>query len=181
MKLIVVLLTVVSMPAVAQTGRLFDNCTDVRALLVTTGDSLVIGCDTAYVLNVPTFRLYDHAYRDMRDRSPSLAGLMSAYDEIITLQDQRLREQQQSYDELRASFESMSSASSSAFEQASRRLTDAAGDMDLLHTHLTEANRLLEETRSIMESERRGWNLEKILWGAGGVAVGLVTGILLAR
>lgn len=180
MKLIVVLLVAVCLQSSAQTGA-FDNCTDIRTLLVTSGDSLVIGCDTAYVLNVPTFRLYDHAYRDLRDRSPSLAGLMSAYDEIITLQDHRLREQQRSYDELRASFESLSTSSSSAFEQATRRLSDAAGDMDLLHTHLTEANRLLEETRSIMESERRGWNLEKVLWGAGGVAVGLVTGILLAR
>lgn len=159
----------------------FQDCTDIRVNVFTSGDSVVITCDTAYVMNAMTFRLYDNAYREIRRKAPSIGRLMTAYDEIIALQDRRLREQEANYNDLRASFRTLSAASGSAFEQASRQLDGAMNSLETLNSHVQESNRLLKETRAIIEAERRWLNLEKLLWGAGGLTAGLILGVLISR
>lgn len=165
----------------AQPSVLFQDCTDIRANVLKAGDSVVITCDTAYIMNAMTFRLYDNAYRDIRRKAPSVARLMAAYDEIIALQERRLQEQEANYNNLRTSFETLSIASGSAFEQASKQLNRAMNNLETLSFHLQESNRLLTETRTIIEAEKRGLNLDKLLWGAGGLTAGLIMGVLISR
>jgi hypothetical protein len=167
--------------AFAQSQMVLDRCTEIRSLLVTSGDQILIRCDTAYVLNAVTFRLYDQAYRDLRKKASSVTNLINTYDEIISLQEIRLREQEASYSELRASFDALSGTSALAFEQASRRLEGAVGEMDSLDRSLAETNRLLAETQDIIETERRGLSVEKLLWGTAGLAVGMILGVVIAR
>ncbi|MEX2116659.1 MAG: hypothetical protein WEB37_07220 [Bacteroidota bacterium] len=165
----------------AQTPVTFDNCKEVRSVLYTGGDILHIACDSVYVLNTLTFRRYDSAYKDLRKKGPSIANLMASYDDIISLQDRRLADQQKSYDELRMNFDNLAGSTSRTIEGSSARLTLAVSSMDSLKGEMIETRRLLSETQSILEAEKRGIDLEKILWGVGGFATGVILGIVLAQ
>ncbi|MBI3003963.1 MAG: hypothetical protein HYY49_00930 [Ignavibacteriales bacterium] len=159
----------------------FSDCDQLQTVMVFANDVMSFCCDTAFVMNKLTFRRYDSAYKDVRRRAPGIANLMSAYDEIIELQAARLKNQSEEYETLRASFASLSVEAQSKIAESSTRLTTAIHFMENLNKDLTETKRLLGEAKEIIEAEKHGLNLEKILWGAGGVAAGIVIGTLIAR
>jgi hypothetical protein len=165
----------------AQAPMSFDNCSEIRSVLFVRGDLLHIACDTVYVLNILTFRRYDAAYKDLRKKGPSISNLMSAYDEIISLQEQRLATQQNSFDELRLNFNNLAGTTSTTIEGSAAQLTLAVTSIDSLKSDMIETKRLLGETQEILESEKRGINLEKLLWGAGGLAAGLILGVVISQ
>jgi len=176
------ILFIVCLPALgAQPTTLFDNCTDLQSFMVYKSNVVHFTCDTAYVLNTLTFRLYDTAYRDLRTGGPATENLMSAYDEIIALQEDRLKTQQSAYTELRQRFNDISAVSETTLDESTRRLTQAVTSMETLNNDLHQTKKLLGEARGIIESEKRVLNLEKILWGAGGLTAGVIVGVLIAK
>ncbi|HEX9615314.1 MAG TPA: hypothetical protein VGA55_07390 [Bacteroidota bacterium] len=177
----VILIAILAAPASGQQPSVFDNCTDVRSVLFTKGSLVRIDCDSALLLNTLTFHLYDRAYRDLRSGGPAIENLMTAYDDIIALQEDRLKTQQTAYAELRQRFNDLSHVSESTLGESSRRLTQAVTSMETLNNDLHQTKELLGEARGIIESEKRVLNLEKILWGAGGLAAGIIAGVLIAR
>ncbi len=165
----------------AQTPTSFSTCFEVRSVFFVRGYVLHIACDTAYVLNALTFRRYDAAYKDLSRKGPSITNLMSAYHEIISLQEQRLAAQQKSFDDLRLNFDNLAGTTSSTIEGSAARLTQAVTTLDSLRNDMIETKRLLTETQEILKAEKRGLNLEKILWGVGGLAAGLVLGVVITQ
>ncbi len=168
-------------PVDAQTPAIFDNCSEVRSVIFIRGDVLQVACDTVYVLNALTFRRFDSAYRDLRKKNPSISNLMASYDEIITLQDRRLAEQQRSYNDLRMNFDTLAGSTARTIEGSAGRLSLAVSSMDSLKNDMMKTRTLLSETQSILEAEKRGVDLGKLLWGFGGLATGLLAGIVLSQ
>ncbi len=158
--------------------RTFDDCTSLQTVLLLSGDTFLVKCDTAYLLNKLTFRQYDGAYRDIRKKGSSVSNLMSAYDEIIGLQQNRLQEQSKSYDELRSNFSTLAGDTQSKIAESSNRLTSAVASLDNLNKDLVETKRLLGEAKEIVNTEKNWLNIEKLLWGAGGLVVGVVLGAI---
>lgn len=161
--------------------KTFDDCASLQTVLLLSGDTFLVKCDTVYLLNKLTFRQYDGAYRDIRKKGTSIANLMNAYDEILGLQENRLREQAKSYDELRVNFLSLATDTQTKITDSSIRLTAALTSLDNLNKDLVETKMLLGEAKEIIHTEKNWLNLEKLLWGAGGVAVGVVLGAVLTN
>ena len=154
----------------------FDDCSTIQTVLLLSGDTFLVKCDTVYLFNKLTFRQYDGAYRDIRKKGSSVSNLMNAYDEIIGLQQNRLLEQAKSYDELRSNFSSLAGDTQTRIAESSTRLTSAVASLDNLNNDLVETKRLLGEAKEIINSEKNWLNVEKLLWGAGGVVVGVILG-----
>ncbi|HLA68535.1 MAG TPA: hypothetical protein VJN65_02440 [Bacteroidota bacterium] len=161
--------------------KIFSDEGTIQSVLFLAGDLVDIQCDSVFVLNKLTFRRYDSAYRDLRKKGTSISGLMSAYDEIITLQENRLREQTRNYEELRTQFSALTSETRERISDSSARLGSAVTSMENLNRDLIETKKLLGEAKAIIEAEQRGLNLEKLLWGFGGVAVGIVVGVVISN
>ena len=159
----------------------FDDCSSVQTVLLLSGDTFLVKCDTVYLLNKLTFRQYDGAYRDIHKRGSSISNLMNAYDEIIGLQQNRLQEQAKSYDELRSNFSSLAGDTQTKIAESSTRLNSAVASLDNLNHDLIETKRLLGEAKEIVNTEKNWLNVEKLLWGAGGLVVGVVLGSVLTK
>ncbi len=180
--LVTVFLLLLTTPLLGQTvAQTFDDCASIQTVLLLSGDTFLVKCDTVFLLNKLTFRQYDGAYRDIRKRGTSVSNLLNAYDEIIGLQQTRLQEQTRSYNELRSNFSSLAGDTQAKIVESSVRLTSAVASLDNLNNDLVETKKLLGEAKEIVNTERNRLNLEKVLWGAGGIVVGVVLGVVLAR
>ena len=164
-----------------QVIQTFDDCASLQTVLLLSGDTYLVKCYTVYLLNKLTFRQYDGAYRDIRKRGASVSNLLNAYDEIIGVQQTRLQEQARIYNELRSNFSSLAGDTQAKIVESSVRLTSAVASLDNLNNDLVETKKLLGEAKEIVNTERNRLNLEKVLWGAGGIVVGVVLGVVLAR
>ena len=162
-------------------AKVFSDGETIQSVLFRAGDLVDIQCDSVYILNKLTFRRYDLAYKDLRKKGSGMAGLMGAYDDIIVLQENRIKEQNRNYDELRTHFMALTGETQTKISDTSLRLGDALQSMENLNRDLGETKRLLGEAKSIIEAEQRGLNLEKLLWGFGGVAVGIVVGVIISN
>lgn len=182
MKTFLVILLVVPAGSAAQIGpREFDDCDRLQSVMFTDNDMILVRCDTVFVLNKLTFKRFDGAYRDLRRKGTGASALIKAYDEIVTLQTGRIEQQARQYDELHARFASLSNEAETRHEDSSVRLSAALASMQRVTTDLTQTKSLLGEAKDIIEAEQRGFHLEKLLWGIGGIAAGMVVGILIAR
>jgi hypothetical protein len=161
--------------------KVFSDGETVQSVLFLAGDLVDIQCDSVYVLNKLTFRRYDSAYRDLRRKGTSVANLMNAYDDIMTLQENRIKAQNRDYQELRTQFLNITETANTRITDSSTKLGTAIQSMESLNRDLGETKRLLSEAKEIIEAERRGLNLEKLLWGAGGVVVGIVAGVIISK
>lgn len=159
----------------------FTDAETIQSVLFLYGDLIDVRCDSVYVLNKLTFRRYDSAYKDLRKKGTSIANLMGTYEEIIGLQENRLKQQARTYEELRGHFLTLSGETQAKISESSTRLGTALATMENLNRDLTETKRLLVEGREIVEAERRGLNLDKLLWGLGGLATGVVVGVVIAK
>jgi len=166
-----------SQPAI----RDFDNCRTLQSVVFNANDIVRIHCDTVYVLNKLTFRRYDAAYRDLRKKGTNIANLMNAYDELIAVQQKQLQDRDRSYNELLMNFKNLSEGTQSRIAASTTTLGSAVGSMEQLNKNLTETNNLLGEAQEILKAEQRSIFINNLLWGVGGVAVGLVAGILIAK
>ncbi len=164
----------------AQT-KLFDDAETLQSVIFVGGDVVSIQCDTAFVMNKLTFRRYDSAYKDLRRKGSGITNLMSSYEEILGLQENRIKEQGKSYDELRSHFLTLSGTTQKQLNESSVRLSAAAKAMEALSSDLGETKRLLGEAKEIIEAEQRGLRLDKIVWGLGGVAAGLIVGVIVSK
>ena len=181
MKLLLVLFAGFSIAFSQPAIRDFDNCGTLQSVVFNANDVVRFHCDTVYVLNKLTFRRYDAAYRDLRKKGTNISNLMNAYDELIAVQQQRLKDQDRRYNELRMNFKELSEETQSRIAASTTRLGSAVGSMEQLNNRLTETNNLLGEARDILKAEQRSLFVNRLLWGVGGVAVGLVAGILIAK
>jgi len=181
MKILLVLLAGMSVASAQPAVRDFDDCGTLQSVVFNANDLIRIHCDTVYVLNKLTFRRYDAAYRDLRKKGASISNLMNAYDELIAVQQRRIQEQDRRYSELRLNFKELSEGTQSRLEASTTKLGSAVGSMEQLNKNLTETNNLLGEAKDILKSEQRSLFINNLLWGVGGVAVGLVAGLLISR
>lgn len=174
------ILLLLSVPALGQ-PKVFSDGETIQSVLFRAGDLVDIQCDSVYVLNKLTFRRYDSAYRDLRKKGTSIANLMTAYDDIIKLQENRIKAQNQDFEELRSHFLNVTETANTKISDSSARLGTAILSMESLNRDLGETKRLLGEAKEIIEAEQRGLNLEKVLWGFGGVAAGIVLGVVISK
>ena len=162
-------------------GKVFSDGETIQSLLFLSGDLVDVQVDSVYVLNKLTFRRYDSAYKDLRKRGAGIAGLMATYEDIVSLQENRIKEQNRSYEELRTHFLALSGETQTKISDSSNRLISALQSMETLNRDMGETKRLLGEAKEIIEAEQRGLNMEKLLWGFGGVAAGIVIGVVISN
>src|SRR5690349_13204192 len=71
------------------------------------GDTLLIGYDSAFILNTRTYNLYRDSYLKIKKGNPSVKALMDNYESTISLQDSMLKDKEQFYQLLKTNFDSL--------------------------------------------------------------------------
>lgn len=158
----------------AAPDSLCDN--NMRVYGVFAGDSILITCDTMYLVNkvaVQNYRAF-RRYAQHTERGQVFEALNQLY-------ERRLSEQEAEYDSLMEVLMRFQSASQSTMGEIEGRAESIDLHLATIDSSLVKANQTLEEVRKSVRRERnRGW-LKKLSIGLGGVGVGLLLGMLLGQ
>lgn len=142
------------------------------------GDSILVGCDTVFLLNKPTFKIYKRFYDKGRSGSSSFKAIIAEYEDVIDSKDQMLTAKEVYYQELRSQFDALSSKSAAFMDRTSTGLMQVSSTLEKTTTTLIETQKLLEESRQMLIEERRKQNFKALKFGIGGVLVGGLISLL---
>lgn len=139
------------------------------------GDTIKIECDTIFVMNKGRYQFYKNIHTALQNGSDSTCkNLLKAY-------ELRLSDHENSYMQL---VEKSSNSEKVALELVTftkQSLTETQNTLINTQNSLQETIKNLEIANDHLKKER--WNSagKKVLIGVGGVAVGIITGVLVAK
>jgi hypothetical protein len=142
------------------------------------GDSVLISCDTVYLLNKPTFRIYRQYYQRGKNTSGSFKKVIAEYEDVIVQKDSMLSAKEAYYQALKSQFDELSGKSLAFMDKTSIGLQQVSSTLEKTTNSLIETQKLLEESRQMLIDERRKQNFKALKFGIGGLIIGGVVGLL---
>lgn len=156
-----------------------NNCASINSYLITSGDTVVISCDSAYLLNKRTFSLYQLAYQRLKGNDVSTRQVFNTYESLVQLQERRISQQDLEYTKLKAQFDSLAFSSNRFIGSTGTKLDEIKTELSNANGNLKAAMDQLDEAQASLQKERQKKFKNAITWGLGGFTIGLVTCLLL--
>lgn len=156
-----------------------DNCVTITSYLTGKGDTLVINCDSVYLLNKKTYAIYQVAYDKLKGRDGNIKQAFSAYESLVELQSKRIDEQDMEYNQLKMQFDSLVLTSGKFIDKTGNRLGELTDAMNKVNANLNSALIQIKESETVINSGKKKGIRNSIAWGGGGFTLGLVTCLLL--
>ena len=144
-------------------------CTGFSATRYYMGNTISIPCDTVYLLNKMTFQRFNAVYKD-----PKLNELISTQDQLIQVYAQRSKEQDKEYGDLKSNFEQVVNNSNLLIQTSKEELSGIKLSLEAAQQNIDGAKTDIGEVKDLLKKDLRRANKEKIKWGIGGLAIGVV-------
>lgn len=161
--------------------QVFDvnNCVTITSYLAGKGDTVVIKCDSVYLLNKKTYSIYQIAYEKVKGRDANVKQIFSTYESLLDLQSKRIEEQDLEYNRLKMQFDSLVATSGKFIDKTGNRLGELTDAMNKVNANLNSALGQIKESETVMKSQGKKDIRNSIVWGVGGFTLGLITCLLL--
>ncbi len=144
-------------------------------LCFTSGDTLLIRCDSVYVINTERYRIYTACLRALREDNEQPCGrLLQAYED-------RLREHDESYRLLLANCRETEKVSDEMLSYTRASLENTLATLDHTQQTLDRSLEGLRQTEELLRRQQNRQTGQKFLIGAGGVGLGILVGILVGQ
>lgn len=149
----------------------FDVCNSSDTIKkVTRGDTVIINCNAAYLLNQNVLNNYRRSLQNNRNCTEivkTYAALSNTQDSVITQQDRR-------FNELKAKFDSLGNNTGQFLTLTQGSLTELSDTLSNVSRTIVETQGILKQTQMLLEEERKNQWKDRLKWGIGGFSVGLV-------
>ena len=141
-------------------------------LLLQRGEHLTVPYDSVYLITAPRYALYQQLHRYLLDTSAWLP-----YDELIQTYERALHRSDQAYQQLLRQYQTADSLSQSNLRTTQSVLHQVDRSLSGTQTTLDKATHGLDETEWLIRQERRRNARRHVLFGVGGLGVGLLIGV----
>jgi ElaB/YqjD/DUF883 family membrane-anchored ribosome-binding protein len=143
--------------------------------VINTGDTLLIQCDSVFLINKERYKFYKNMHVAILNENDSSCAMMLKAYEI------KLTEHELSFKELLENSRLAEKTTSELLAFTKNSLLNTQNTLENTQIKLENTRKNLEIANNHIKKER--WNTagKKIMIGVGGVAVGLITGILIMR
>lgn len=147
-----------------------------RVFMVYSGDSVIISCDSMYLVNQVAADNYLRYQRFVRNTAQG-----PSFEALINLYDRRLSSQNSEYGQMRQQFDQLIGRSVETLDDLERHSDSLDASLLAVNEALELANQNLAQAKATIKQER--WNSvgRKLLWGAGGVGLGILIGVLVGN
>ena len=158
----------------SQVNEIKDS-TGLKTYSVGKGETVLIGYDSAYILNRRIFKLYQDAYKSVKAGNPSQKKLMDEYERLIALQDTMLKQKEEYYQGLKTNFDSLVTTSNRFADRTDMNITSINQSLTNASNQLVNIKALLDDSLNKLKQE----NKKKFKWALGGFAVGIGVGTMI--
>lgn len=163
------LLSLACLYATAQL-KTFDICNSADTIKkVNMGDTIIIGCNSAYILNQ---NVIDN-YRKTLQNNRNCTDIVKTYAALSNTQDSMIEQQNQRFNELRDKFDSLGNNTGQFLTVTQGSLTQLNDTLGAVAKNINDTKMLLEQTRLLIEQEKKNQWKDRLRWGLGGFGVGL--------
>ena len=160
--------------------KMFEACAVKSAFRLTMGDTILIKCDSAVLLNSLTFQMYEADHEKVRTQNPKSGELLKLYETLVIRQDSTILENQRDYNALKLKFDTLFTSSLSQINQTSQDIGTVKHDLSNVNNTLNNTQVLITDAIDKVNTARRKSFLDKLYWGIGGLGIGVaVTAILM--
>jgi hypothetical protein len=164
---------------------ILKDCTGIRSFRVTRGDTVLINCDSAFVLNPSTFAAYQLQSAKAVRLNATSRELAGAYAGLFNLQEARLSEQSKEFEQLSLKMDSLSRESAHSATRVIFDVDAVSRAVEKVTADLTEVQSMLEQTRSLLanqEKKKKKNGFGRYVIGFGiGFALGIIVNPLYAN
>lgn len=146
--------------------KTFSNCQSGKLFSARNGDTVLIQCDTVLLLNKKFAGKYNN--------------IIAGYEDYAALLNKRIDEQSGEYDKLRILYDTLFYKSVDYTRRTDNHLILLKDSIQKSILYISSAQKGLDEIRSDIKKGMKKNNLARnILWGTSGLAVGILTGLLI--
>jgi hypothetical protein len=147
-----------------------------RPLPFKAGSIIQTTCDSTYMINKMRYKLYERSVQMVRDNKymNTCKALKENYEERIDAQDKAFNKLYKDYIKLDSVSRNVITETRTSLIQVNNTLSKAGEDLASVDTKMGEIKKTINE-------QRKQSFFDKILYGTGGVAVGVLVGLLIVR
>jgi hypothetical protein len=169
-------------PTQAQVPKNFCVGKEYSVIRFYKNDTIKVECDTVYLVNTATFKLYDNVFNNQRSLNGDVKRLSLFFDQSKSLYENRIKQQTEEYNALKTDFDLLLNKSTQFSAETNRQLASLNTSLHSIDQSVADANKSMDEARQLIRTEMRQSRLQKVKWGLGGfvIGVGIVSVAVLA-
>jgi hypothetical protein len=143
------------------------------------GDVIKVTCDTVFLINPATYRLYDMVFKNHKAMNNDVKRLTVLYDYTKTLYENRIQEQNAEYTKLKQEFDALATRSQNLVQATTTQLSDVSTSLTRIDQSILKANEGIEEAKGLIRTEMKNAFKQRLKWGVGGFVVGVTAAALI--
>jgi hypothetical protein len=137
---------------------------------VVQGDTVIIACNSAYILNQNVLDNYRKALQNNRNYSEAI----QTYAALNNTQDSMIEDQARRFNELKDKFDSLGNNTGQFLTITQGSLNQLNDTLAAVAVNINATKQLLFDTQKLLEAEKENKWKDRLRWGIGGFTVGLV-------
>lgn len=157
------------------------NCSGLAANRYYLKDTIVVSCDTVFLLNKVTYSFYRNQLKKINTTDPKLKELVTSQGELIGLYEKRILDMGNQYAELRKTFDENLKKSSMFIENSNGEMTNLKSSLTKAQGNIVAAQDSISTVKSILIKDMARIKKNNLKWGVGGVILGALATLVLTR
>lgn len=160
--------------SIAQISNTTTICnSETRVLQRINGDTIIITCDTTYLLSKNTFRFLLNTKQSHENLSASVNSMLGLVESGDSLYISYIEELNKQYEALNKEFISLADTSNRFISTANTHIDQINLQLDSVNRSLENVNKYVTEAKEILQKENKNRWKTKVGWGLGGLTVGV--------
>src|SRR6187402_1145237 len=181
-KILLFILLIISFDSIAQidpSGTILLSDTfcfsNNKPLPFLSGTKIQTLCDTVYIINKHRYVLYEKAATIIREKK-----YVNACNTIIDNYEERLQAQNKAFNKLYNDYIQLDSVSQKTINETRGSLVQVNNTITAAQNNIVSVDKKMDDLTKTIKEQRRKSFIDKILYGIGGIAVGILGGLIIA-
>jgi hypothetical protein len=140
------------------------------------GSRIKTECDTVYIINKHRYNLYEESVTMIKT-----GKYVNACNATVKSLEDRIESQNKAFYQLYNTYMALDSVSQKSINDTRTSLIQVNNTLVNTQNNIVEVDKKMGEIKKTINQQRRQSFMDKILYGTGGVAVGILVGLIIAR
>jgi hypothetical protein len=147
-----------------------------KPLMFLPGTKMYSLCDTLYIINKHRYQLYEKAADIIRDKK-----YVNTCNMLIQNYEERLEAQNKAFYKLYGDYIKLTNLSQKTISETKNSLIQVNNTITSAQNNIVVVDKKMDELTKTINHQRKQAFMDKILYGIGGIAVGVLGGLLIAN